>query len=526
MRHPAARKNIAAGKLFILLLLLIFILPGCATNPVTGRPELNLISESREIQLGRENYGPSRQIQGGDYNLDPELTRYVKNVGMKLAAVSDRPNLPYDFAVINNSVPNAWALPGGKIAVNRGLLVELKNEAELAAVLGHEIVHAAARHGAKSMERGMLLEGALLATAMAVRNSDYASLAIGGAQIGAVLISQKYSRNAELEADYYGMRYMSRAGYNPQAAVRLQELFLRLSKEGRQNWLNGLFASHPPSRERLEANRETALSLPPGGKLYAKRYQLKIAHLIKTKEAYKAYDEGRKALSKGKIKKALALSQKAIKIEKREALFYGLRGDARLKQRRLKDALKDFNKALSLNDRFFYFYLKRGQTEAKLGDRLAARRDLEKSKSLLPTASAYNSLGNLYLAEGHRQKAVQYFRAAAGSKSQPGRQALRSLVRLDLSDNPGEYLKVRLGLNDRRYVVARIFNSTPLPVHNVEIRIFFRDSLGQLRRVTRSVQGIIEPGRTALVWLGLGPVKNASSLQNIKVSVVRARTVE
>ena len=86
--------------------------------------------------------------------IDPELTKYVNEVGQRLAAVSDR-KLPYEFVVINNSVPNAWALPGGKIAVHRGLLIELNSEAELAAVLGHEIVHAAARHGAKGMERGI-----------------------------------------------------------------------------------------------------------------------------------------------------------------------------------------------------------------------------------------------------------------------------------------------------------------------------------------------------------------------------------
>ena len=86
-------------------------------------------------------------MQGGAYVVDPELNRYVREVGARLARASDRA-LPYEFVVLNNSTPNAWALPGGKIAVNRGLLVELDNEAELAAVLGHEIVHAAARHGA------------------------------------------------------------------------------------------------------------------------------------------------------------------------------------------------------------------------------------------------------------------------------------------------------------------------------------------------------------------------------------------
>ncbi|MBW1709207.1 MAG: M48 family metalloprotease [Deltaproteobacteria bacterium] len=515
-----------AKKIFILLLIACITFPGCAVNPVTGRQELTLVSESQEIKLGQENYAPSRQMQGGDYTVDPELTAYVKSVGRRLAAVSDRPNLPYDFAVLNNSVPNAWALPGGKIAVNRGLLLELKNEAELAAVLGHEIVHAAARHGAKSMERGMLLQGVILATGIAARDSDYVNFVVGGAQIAAGLIYQKYSREAEREADYYGMLSMSRAGYDPRAAVSLQEVFVRLSEARNPNWLEGLFASHPPSRERVEDNRATASTLPAKGKLNTEQYQLKIARLKASKLGYKAHDEGRKALSKGKTGQALTLVKKAIKIEPGEATFYALKGDIHSKQRRYKDALKEYNKALELNDRFFYFFLRRGQAKEKLGDIQGARRDLENSISLLPTATAYNSLGNLYLAEGNRQKAAQYFKTAAGSKSEPGRQALRSLIRMDLPENPGNYLKVRLGLNNRRYVIAQVSNPNPLPVRNVQLRILYRDSQNQLRQAIRNVGGIIAPGKAALTSLGLGPISDTNALKNIRVQVIRARIAE
>jgi len=522
-----AMKQIVIRNLLILLLLLtIATVPGCAVNPVTGRQELALVSESQEIRLGEEHYGPSRQMQGGDYVVDPGLNEYVKNVGLRLAAVSDRPKLPYDFVVLNNSVPNAWALPGGKVAINRGLLLELKNEAELAAVLGHEIVHAAARHGAKSIERGMLMQGAILTAGIAVRDSEYVNFVIGGAQIAAGLIQQKYSRSAEREADYYGMLYMSRAGYNPQAAVDLQELFVRLSKSRDPNWLAGLFASHPPSKERVEANRATALSLPSRGKLGAEIYQRKIAHLHKTREAYQAHDKGRQTLSKGKIGPALTLIQKAIKIEPREATFYALRGDVRFKQGRYQDALKNYNQALNLNNQFFYFFLQRGLTKTRLGDRPGARRDLESSKRLLPTATAYNALGNLYLADGDRQKAKQYFKTVAGSKSEPGRQALRSLIRLDLPENPSLYLKVRTGLSSRRYLIAQISNPTPVPVRNIQLTIRYRDSRGQLRVSTRTIQGIIAPGRVVQVSLGVGPIKDTAALRDVWVRVVRAQVAE
>src|SRR5690606_18677869 len=181
---------------------------GCVINPVTGERQLALVSADDEIAIGEQQYFPMRQAQGGDYVVDPELSAYVARVGQRVAAVSDRA-LPYEFVVLNSSVPNAWALPGGTIAVNRGLLLELDNEAELAAVLGHEIVHAAARHGALAMQRGMLLQGAVLAAAIGSREGDYSNLVVGAASIGAQLVNQRYGRGAELESDLYGTRYMA-----------------------------------------------------------------------------------------------------------------------------------------------------------------------------------------------------------------------------------------------------------------------------------------------------------------------------
>ena len=207
-------------------------LGACGVNPVTGKKEIQFVSEAQELQIGAKNYEPTRQSEGGDLTVDPQLTAYVSGVGQKLAAVADR-KLPYEFVVLNNSVPNAWALPGGKLAINRGLLTKLSNEAELAAVLGHEITHAAARHGAKAIERGVVAQAAMLGVAIGVADTDYVNAALGAAQLAAGLINQKYGRNAEREADYYGTRMMAEAGYDPHAAVTLQEKFVRLA-EGRE----------------------------------------------------------------------------------------------------------------------------------------------------------------------------------------------------------------------------------------------------------------------------------------------------
>ena len=343
------------------------LLGGCVINPVTGDRELALVSADQEIAIGEQQYAPSQQMQGGDYALDPELTTYVAGVGQKLAAVSDR-QLPYEFVVLNSSVPNAWALPGGKIAVNRGLLTELGSEAELAAVLGHEIVHAAARHGALAMQRGLLLQGALLATQVAAQRSEYGGLTVGAASLGAQLLTMRNSREAELESDLYGMRYMKAAGYDPSAAVTLQETFVRLSEQsgGEGGRLATLFASHPPSAERVAKNRETAATLTTGGDLGRERYQAATARLRQRQPAYKAYDEGREALAEDRPADAERSAQEALRLLPAEGQIHALLGDIDLDQRRYQDAIRHYGDAIGRDDNFFYYHLQKGLAHRQL----------------------------------------------------------------------------------------------------------------------------------------------------------------
>ena len=207
------------------------LLAACSVNPVTGKQEFSLLSSQQEIQIGIKNYGPSRQAQGGDYYIDPALQDYVSKVGTKLAALSDQPKLPYEFIVLNNDMPNAWALPGGKIAINRGLLTYLDDESQLAAVLSHEIVHAAARHGAAQMTRGSLANLGMMVVDVGAQNKQNSQIYNSMTQLGAAAWMSKYGRDDELESDYYGMKYMARAGYALEGAVELQETFLSLSKK-------------------------------------------------------------------------------------------------------------------------------------------------------------------------------------------------------------------------------------------------------------------------------------------------------
>ena len=509
-------------KILLIGCLLLLCLSGCAVNPVTGKNELSIVSKSTEINIGNKQYLPSRQMQGGDYNTDPEVVTYVREVGQKLAAVSDR-KLPYEFNVINDSTPNAWALPGGKIVVNRGLLVELDSEAELAAVLGHEIVHAAARHGAKGMERGMMLQGAIVAAGIASHNSKYGMLAIGGAGIAAQLITQKYSRSAESEADFYGMKYMSKAGYDPQAAVALQQTFVRLFKSGKSSWIDGLFASHPPSQERVDANRETATELPPGGEVGRERYHKVMAKLLHDRDAYKAYDKGRKALHDGKIDQALKFADEALKLEPKEALFYSLRGDIRMKQQRYGDAVTNYDHAIQRDDKYFHYYLQRGLAHLELKEKSQGEADLKKSIEFLPTAPAMNALGNLSLNQGNTATAKQYFAAAAVSNSSAGKAASHSLVQLDLPDNPGKYLQMQLGRDRSGDLLVQITNRTGQVVEDIDFIVQFRDDKKNVRQVQLQFPGRLGARKSKTVSTGIGPF---DSLKHVQGKVVRARVVD
>ena len=396
------------------------VLVACATNPVTGKSDLMLVGEGTELSIGQKNYVPMRQAEGGDYVMDPALTSYVQRVGNRLAAVSDR-KLPYEFVVLNNSIPNAWTLPGGKIAVNRGLLTQLKSESELAAVLGHEIVHAAARHSAQQMSRGMLIQGGLLAAQVASSDSDYGSLYMAGAGLAAQLTLQRYGREAELEADHYGIDYMKRAGYDAQGAVSLQEMFVRMNDKKDSGWLNGLFASHPPSQERVDANRRHAAKLPPGGELGVESFQAAMSQTMKAKPAYDAYDEGRKALKDKQADVAIAKADQAIKLVPGEAHFFALKGDAYLLQKKLPAATQAYTDAIARNDGFFYYHLQRGLIAERGRQDQDARQDLETSVKLLPTGAAYYALGNIASRARDLDAARQYYAAASSSEGRSGR---------------------------------------------------------------------------------------------------------
>ncbi|MEM7003937.1 MAG: M48 family metalloprotease [Pseudomonadota bacterium] len=466
-------------KKFAFIAFLIAVASGCAVNPVTGERELTLVSDQQAINIGTQQYGPAQQMQGGAMAADTALQGYVDAVGQRVAAASGV-DLPYEFVVLNNSTPNAWALPGGKIAINRGLLALLQNEAELAAVLGHEVAHAAARHGAKRMERGIFTQGALVVAGIGLSNTQYGNQVVGLAAQGAQLLNLRYSRNAEREADFYGMDFMIAAGYDPYASVTLQEKFLRLA--GDQPAGPSLFASHPPSAERVQNNRQKVEQLRAagqrGGEFKQAAYAQATRSIRQHAEAYEAYDEANALLANDAFDAAAAAAGRAISAYSAEPLFHGLRGGIRLQQGRAADAVTNLDRAIAADPNYFLHLLYRGSAHAKLGKVDAAEQDLKRSVALLPTTAGYMGLGQIAEGRGDEAAAKGYYEAAGKSSGAAGEAARARYVALDIDDQPARYVGTQVRLNDAGRPVLRVANLTSLALKNIQVQVQVRTAAG------------------------------------------------
>lgn len=516
---------------FLVCLCLLLAVAGCQVNPVTGERHLQFYGTDWEQNIGASMYAPLRQSQGGDYRLDPELTAYVRSVGSQLAAHAKRKDeLQFEFHVLNDSTPNAWALPGGKIVVNRGLLTELNSEAELAAVLGHEIVHADAAHGARAQSKGMVTQIGAIAGMVLISSKTDSSAGQQAAAIipaiGAQLISTKYGRDAERESDYYGMQYMSAAGYDPQGAVELQETFVRLSEGRPDDWLSGLFASHPPSRERVELNRETAKALPAGGETGKDRYQQQIAFLNKVKPAYDAYDKAIAAAVKEDYPTAQSELDKALALEPREAIFHALQGDLSAESKKFPAALRSFDQAVRLDGEFFYHLLRRGQVRLELNESAGARADLEKSLSLLPTAQAHYLLGNLDRSAGKLDSARQHYEQAAQSDSPAGLKAHRELVAMEITSNPGKFVATSFAADQDGRLFCLIGNRTRVDLTGISIAATYIDERGSTYRDRKVYSGILGGGKQDKLATNWKTADTTTLDRRMKCEIEQARITE
>ena len=462
------RRRTDAGSAKTLLLALVVLAAGCAVNPVTGKHELSLMTVADEIAIGEEQYQPLQQLSGGRYKVDPGVVEYVASVGRRVAAASDRP-LPYEFVVVNDGTPNAWSLPGGKVGIHRGLLVELDNEAELAAVLGHEIVHAAAKHSAKRLQHQALFGMAEIGVSLAAENSKHAQRIVGTARMGLHLMGQKFSRDQERISDYHGIKYMHAAGYDTQAAVTLQDKFVALFQQRRSNWLEGLFASHPPSLERVANNRLALVEYPLGGEVARERYYERMVALFESRQAYELAEQAWNSLETNSHS-ALRLIDQAIELEPREALFHGIKGDILARQGRNLNVVAAYDTAIGRDPDYYGYYLRRGLSHEFLSENILAQSKIARSHRLLPTTVASYKLGIYALADGHRGEAKQLFEAASEDQGDIGTAAMTAFLELDIVDAPFQYAVAEPYFEEGQ-VVVEVTNDSYHDLSDVVVRV-------------------------------------------------------
>ena len=236
----------------IMLALSSLFAAGCSLNPVTGKKELTLISADQEIAMGQQA-GPQFEEEFGGTVDNTQLQNYVQNVGAKLASVSDR-EMPYEFALVASDVPNAFALPGGKIYISAGLFRHMNSERELAAVLGHEVVHVVARHSVQGLQREMGAE-VFAELVGALVGGESGQTAQATVQFAAGMKNLQYSRGQESQSDAVGIKYLEKAGYNPWGMVELLETLQSLS-QANPGLFGDLFATHPLTDKRIKEARE------------------------------------------------------------------------------------------------------------------------------------------------------------------------------------------------------------------------------------------------------------------------------
>ena len=294
-------------------------LSGCATSPVGGGSILVGMDEEEEKAIDRK-VSPRQFSQDLGAVQDGPVNQYLSGVGQRLDSKSHRPQMPYSYRVLNANYVNAYTFPGGAMGITRGIMVDLDNEAQLAALLGHEIGHVNARHAAQ--RQGQAMVAAVAATGINIIGSAYGFGGITdiGTQLGASALLSSYSRDNEREADALGQEYMVRAGYPASGMVDLQHILVSQEKES-PGMLQTMFSTHPMSRERRDTARQLAegkYAASNGRDVGRERFMDNTASLRRVKPTIEACQKGEVAMAGKAYSKAEEQFRTALKTTPRD----------------------------------------------------------------------------------------------------------------------------------------------------------------------------------------------------------------
>lgn len=360
---------------------------GCATNPVTGEAQLMLVSEDQEIQVDKQNSPHQFSADYGEAQ-DTALNNYIKQTGHRVSANTHRSHMPYSFRCVNATYVNAYAFPGGSIAVTRGILLNLNDEAELGALLGHELGHVNARHTARQMSKGMLTQAIVggIAVYAGTQGAGYAQLAATLGMIGAGALLASYSRDNEREADALGMEYMVRTGYGTDGMIGLMGMLKQMSKHT-PNAFELLFATHPMSDERYnsavdkaEMDYSSARKLP----VYKERYMDNTANLRAIKGAIEDMQKGEALMAKQNYGEAETHFAKALKQAPEDYAGLVMMAKSQMMQKKYDEAQTYAEKAKNVNPREAQGYHLSGLAKIKKRNFDAAYNDFKSYEKILP----------------------------------------------------------------------------------------------------------------------------------------------
>jgi len=353
-------------------MLLLSIVIGCSVNPITGEKELMLFSDQQEIELGA-NADPDIRWQFGGVYRDAQLSAYVNSVGQSTAAVSHRDNIKYHFAIVDSSVVNAFALPGGYIYITRGLLARLDNEAQLASVLGHEIGHVTARHGVRRLQKTLGFNVLLAVVDQVASGKEGYQKRRGiikvASSVAFATVSLGYSRKDEFQADELGTEYAYKSGRDPEGMVQLLEV-LKSMHDREPSAIEEFFSSHPKSSNRIEAVNKQIAQIPAEqkkGDLRQSEYKSKISDMLKAQKAYDHYDKAEVHRRAGKYEEALAEYNKAIQIRRNIAQPHHGIGLVYQVQGKHNQAISEYKKAVGINPDYIFAHNNMGMAYMNMG---------------------------------------------------------------------------------------------------------------------------------------------------------------
>ncbi|MCF6217586.1 MAG: M48 family metalloprotease [Gammaproteobacteria bacterium] len=453
--QTCAQQEIFA-KIALLAVFCITLLSGCLSHNTPSTTTLPVLIEQQNL-TDEVRFEYLLQYSGGRYAADPAANEYISAIGGRLARLAGYKLVPNQFAVVNSNKIDAWVSPEGRVAVSRGMLTLLSNEAELAALLGHLLTHAEKQHGAVALARDTQATTALVQQRAEHHSASYV-VGAGRTVLGEHAI--RYNSVSEQSADRAAITMMIKAGYDPQAAVDLQLKMLG-KMEGRITpWL----IHHAANQERLAATRQQAHSHPTELSLAKNSYQDALKTLFQYEKAYQQQPLLQQLIDENSAEAAIELAQRLILIAPREGRFYALKGDALQKAGKTADAINAYHQALAADRYYFVYHLRLAELYARQQATAAARQALLESIQRLPTAKGYFLLAQLAEQQGQLAGVKAYYQRAALSDSALGREADHQAKRLDFDENPNRYLHIKYERTHEGGIRLFITNLSPLPV--------------------------------------------------------------